>query len=323
MYTIDDIQIFVTTHNRASLLKETLQSILAQTVPIKNITVLDNESTDNTAEIVLQLKDRGVHYVHTTGFLGNFKKAQELVSRPYCMLFHDDDLLHPAYLENALKALNSYPNIALITTTHSAFANNSVPQMPKQVSPSHIFFTSPQKWAQYIYFYEGVSYAPAIYKSKALKESSLEYEKFNKFNDWPLLAKMALHGNVVYFIDKHFMYMRQHQGQDSNSLNFPTIQQIVNWDKLFYELMGANNKHLLLHYLYAWHNKHFLFGKLNVGKKLDDKHYTLAALTACCKKENLPTWNFNTKPFKWLFLPFLKHLERSFLSQITNTWPIK
>ena len=98
MYTIDDIQIFVTSHNRASLLKETLQSILAQTVPIKNITVLDNESTDNTAEIVLQLKDRGVHYVHTTGFLGNFKKAQELVSRPYCMLFHDDDLLHPAYL---------------------------------------------------------------------------------------------------------------------------------------------------------------------------------------------------------------------------------
>lgn len=151
MYTIDDIQIFVTTHNRASLLKETLQSILAQTVSIQNITVLDNESTDNTAEIVLQLKDKGVRYVHTTGFLGNFKKAQELVSRPYCMLFHDDDLLHPTYLENALKALNSYPNIALITTTQSAFANNSVPQMPKQVSPSHIFFTSPQKWAQYIY----------------------------------------------------------------------------------------------------------------------------------------------------------------------------
>lgn len=74
MYTIDDIQIFVTTHNRASLLKETLQSILAQTVPIKNITVLDNESTDNTAEIVFQLKDRGVHYVHTTGFWVILKK---------------------------------------------------------------------------------------------------------------------------------------------------------------------------------------------------------------------------------------------------------
>ena len=74
MYTIDDIQIFVTTHNRASLLKETLQSILAQTVSIQNITVLDNESTDNTAEIVLQLKDKGVRYIHTTGFLVILKK---------------------------------------------------------------------------------------------------------------------------------------------------------------------------------------------------------------------------------------------------------
>ena len=81
MYTIDDIQIFVTTHNRASLLKETLQSILAQTVSIQNITVLDNESTDNTAEIVLQLKDKGVRYVHTTGFLGNFSSILYAISR--------------------------------------------------------------------------------------------------------------------------------------------------------------------------------------------------------------------------------------------------
>lgn len=52
MYTVDDIEIFITTHNRANFLKESLQSLLNQSVGVKEITVLDNESTDNTKDIV-------------------------------------------------------------------------------------------------------------------------------------------------------------------------------------------------------------------------------------------------------------------------------
>lgn len=143
MYTIDDIQIFVTTHNRASLLKETLQSILAQTVSIPNITVLDNESTDNTAEIVLQLKDKGVHYVHTTGFLGNFKKAQELVSRPYCMLFHDDNFDWTQW-DEVEKALNSDIYDIVMTTYASGFRNETIPYILNEMCfvPSAIYKTS-------------------------------------------------------------------------------------------------------------------------------------------------------------------------------------
>ena len=323
MYTIDDIQIFVTTHNRASLLKETLQSILVQTAPIKSITVLDNESTDNTAEIVLQLKDKGVHYVPTTGFLGNFKKAQELVNRPYCMLFHDDDLLHPTYLENVLKAINSYPNVSMVTCSYTGFINGKYPTISPTVSPYHIFFTCPKDWAVYMYFCEGISYAPAVYRTTTLLNLTLDFNTYHKWYDWPLLAEAAQRGNIVYFSTPHFMFTRLHKGQATNDSSWPTVQQIVNWDKCFYQLMGADNRLSLIHYLYGWHNKHFLLGKLNIGKKINNKIYTYAALRECCKKENLPTWNFNTKPLQWLFLPFLKHLERRFTSQITNSWPTK
>ena len=81
MITINDIQIFITTHNRASLIKETLESLLAQTAKLSHITVLDNDSTDNTKEVVLSFSSYGVEYVATTGFLGNFIKARQLVNK--------------------------------------------------------------------------------------------------------------------------------------------------------------------------------------------------------------------------------------------------
>ena len=48
MVTIDVIQIFIMTHNRANLLGDSIRSIFNQTAGVKSITVLDNESTDDT-----------------------------------------------------------------------------------------------------------------------------------------------------------------------------------------------------------------------------------------------------------------------------------
>lgn len=67
-YTIDDIEIFILTGgNRATELKQSIESILNQTAKVKTITVLDKESTDNTEEIVQSFKDKGVKYIKTKG----------------------------------------------------------------------------------------------------------------------------------------------------------------------------------------------------------------------------------------------------------------
>ncbi|MBS4760022.1 MAG: glycosyltransferase family 2 protein [Clostridium sp.] len=107
MYKLDDIQIFITTHNRAEFLKDAINSLLMQTAGAVEITVLDNESTDNTESVVKEFSCNNVKYIRTKGFLGNYKKAKELVSKDYVMLFHDDDLLHPQYLEFVLSVLNT------------------------------------------------------------------------------------------------------------------------------------------------------------------------------------------------------------------------
>lgn len=293
MITINDIQIFVTTHNRASLIKETLESLLAQTAGITHIIVLDNDSTDNTKEIVQSFSSRGVEYRATTGFLGNFLTARNLVKKPYCMLFHDDDLLHPDYLKNALKLLNKYSNISLLTCNYTPFFHGKTPVFSSHPSLQHSLFQTPKSWACYMYFVEGISYAPAIYRTDAFLKTELEYDKFNKFNDWPFLAKLSLHGNVIFIHNPDYMYCRKHPGQDTNnSQNYPNLEQISNWDKCFFTLMGSPTWKNSLYWIYGCYNKHFLAGKYKAAPKSLKEENSLSELKKTIKEKGLPTWSF-------------------------------
>ena len=237
-YTIDDIQIFLITHNRANLITYSLDSLLNQNVPVKEITVLDNESVDDTERIVQEYSkthDNKVKYVKTFGHLGNYHMAKKLVSKDYCMLFHDDDILNPGYLKYAVNLLNRYDNVSLITTPYTEFRTDK-PTIQK-VSDAHYLFKKQNEFARYMYFREVIAYATAIYKSRFFVEEDLEYQKFSKFNDWPLMVKMAAHGQSILFKDCNMFYVRRHDGQDTwTSTNTPSISQIINWDKFFYEV---------------------------------------------------------------------------------------
>ena len=103
--TIDDIDIFILTHNRADYLEETIRSVIRQTEPVKVFYVLDNESTDHTEEVAARYASCGCRYVKTSGRYGNFFKAQELAAGKYVLTFHDDDLLHPEFFEKMLVGL--------------------------------------------------------------------------------------------------------------------------------------------------------------------------------------------------------------------------
>lgn len=259
MYTIDDIQIFITTHNRANYIKDSIESILHQTANVNEIIVLDNESTDNTEEIVKSYALRGVKYVKTYGFLGNFKKAKEIVNKPYCMLFHDDDILHPDYLKNAINVLNKHKNIALITTKYTEFNDNDIPTKFEKITNEYYLFKKQLYFVARMFFIEYIAYAPTIYYSKYFFNTSLEYEKFNKFNDWPFMAKISKYGNSILFNNPNMYHVRRHRQQDTwTNTNIPSFEQIINWDKYFYDILKTSPLFLEM---YKFKSEYFLKNK--------------------------------------------------------------
>lgn len=261
MYTIDDIQIFLITHNRANLIGESIESLLNQTAGVKEITVLDNESTDNTEEIVKSYASRGVKYIKTFGFLGNYYKAKEIADKKFLMLFHDDDILHPDYLACALKIMNKENSFSAFYTKYTEFKDNDSPKTFSKLKSKYHLFKTKRDFAIYMFFVEGVAYATAIYDTELFKKTDLEYSRFSKFNDWPFMVKFGDYGNILLFEDTAAFHVRKHANQDTNTYtNVPLFEQIVNWDKFFYDIFFEKDDKLLKE-LYSEKSLYFLDGK--------------------------------------------------------------
>lgn len=104
--------IVVTTHNRANHIGDSINSILAQSVSDFELLILDDGSTDETAEVVRSFEDSRIRYVwqENSGVANARNHAVDLTDSPYTVIMDDDDLMLPWRLEAHFSALR--PGVA-------------------------------------------------------------------------------------------------------------------------------------------------------------------------------------------------------------------
>ena len=99
------VSILISAYNAEKTIADTLQSALAQTWPHKEIVVVNDGSTDRTAEVVRRFT--GVNLVSTEnqGFSTAQNHAFQLSQGDYVQFLDSDDLLAPDKIERQLAAL--------------------------------------------------------------------------------------------------------------------------------------------------------------------------------------------------------------------------
>ncbi len=120
--------IIIPTYKRPHLVGRAIQSALKQTYPDVQILVLDNASNDSTSEIVakLMLHDSRIQYVchkENIGMLSNYQYGLNHVETDYFSFLSDDDLLLPNFIEESLKGMNNYPDIAFFATSTKIYSD--------------------------------------------------------------------------------------------------------------------------------------------------------------------------------------------------------
>ena len=114
------IELFIPVRNGGDYLIHCVASIQAQTLKDWHLTILDNCSTDATRAIAEQLctEEPRISYRRNPqdlGAIGNFNQCLELVDAEfYTILSHDDFLRSPTTLESARRAMEEYPDIAVV-----------------------------------------------------------------------------------------------------------------------------------------------------------------------------------------------------------------
>ena len=100
-------------YNYGSYLKQTIESVLKQTYPVKEIIISDNASTDNSIEVIKSInsdKIKLIQNVFNIGYSGNVDKATSVASGEYMILLLADDMLKEDALEEFARLIELYSN---------------------------------------------------------------------------------------------------------------------------------------------------------------------------------------------------------------------
>src|SRR5437868_2299364 len=108
--------IILPVYNGGDYVKECVQSILSQSLPEFNLHVLDNLSTDGTAEWIDSLKDERIKIYRSEKFLSmeqNWQRALAIDKNEMMTLIGHDDVLHANYLETMQALIEKHPQASL------------------------------------------------------------------------------------------------------------------------------------------------------------------------------------------------------------------
>ena len=119
-----DINLFA--HNAACTVAAAIDSVLAQTWPDWRLTLIDDGSTDGTAEILRAYADADARICLkrnrcNTGAAGAFTRGFTIGDADYVMPKSADDLIAPDFVETLMHVLHTHPDCAMVHAAALSF----------------------------------------------------------------------------------------------------------------------------------------------------------------------------------------------------------
>lgn len=220
------VSVVIPTYNRAHLLAGAIESVLAQTYGGFDLLVLDNASTDETADVVGSYADDRLTYVRrpaNVGLFANFQDSLKHVETEYSLILCDDDLLLPEFLDATVAVLDRQPRTGMV---HTAFAvldgNGDVVEdradwtgglTEDTVEPSQDFLAESMRWGC------RVCSSAALMRTTALPADLFEEGDFPAI-DFGLWLRMALDWDIAY-VARPLAAYRIHATSESAGLGVP------------------------------------------------------------------------------------------------------
>ena len=124
------ISVLIPVYNAAPFIAETIRAVLKQTFEDFELILLNDGSTDNSAEIIATFDDPRIRYAENEQNLGISATRNKLVSMArgeYIAVLDNDDICLPQRLEIQARFLDEHPDIAIVGTWFELFC-------PKQSS---------------------------------------------------------------------------------------------------------------------------------------------------------------------------------------------
>lgn len=120
MKELGSVSVLIPTYNRAGYLRECIASMLAQTIRPCEILVIDDGSTDGTADVVRSFDDPCIRYSRqdNAGKCAALNRILPLAKGDYIWLFDDDDVALPDSIEKRIGVMEANRGYGFVGSGH-------------------------------------------------------------------------------------------------------------------------------------------------------------------------------------------------------------
>ena len=203
------ITVLMPAYNVGPWIKEAIESVLRQTFTDFTLLVIDDCSTDNTAEVVHSFSDPRIRYEknpHNLGLAENLNRGLELSDTEFCARMDGDDLAEPTWLETGVRILDSRPEVGICSFGFQFFGTKtSLVRFPElnEDSKVQMFF--------------GCTVIIPVFRRSVMVDNGLRYrtEAFpaEDYDMWSRCYRIT----QVYNVQQTMFHYRMHQTQISTS----------------------------------------------------------------------------------------------------------
>ena len=240
------VSVIMGTYNGEKYIREQLDSIIAQTYPIKEIIIQDDGSTDATVAICEEYASKHPNILfsrneHNLGFNLNFKSAAMKAAGDYVAFSDQDDVWFPEKIARQVEAIGEHD---ICFSTHLRGADMK-----------HTHLVSPQYSLEALLFY-GFAGHTMLLRREFIQTDEYWIDKINY--DWSLGICAQLHRGIV-MIDEPLNLHRTNQDSACsvalkehgvNADEHPTWQPYVYGIRNFRRLQKKPNWTRLYTYVY-------------------------------------------------------------------------
>lgn len=202
------VSVLMTAYNRADLIGNAIESVLAQTLTDFELIVVDDRSTDGTVEVARGfLSDPRVRVVCNDRNLGDYANRNYAVTlvRGEFFKYHDsDDVMYPHGLDVMVRSLAAEPSAAFALSGPRSWSGGPSPMLltPKLAYEREFLGTG--------LFHLGP--AAALFRTKAFRDLG-GFVDAKQASDYMFWAKACARVNVLLTCGDLFYY-RVHTGQE-------------------------------------------------------------------------------------------------------------
>lgn len=238
------ITVLIPCYNYAHYLKQCVDSVLDQANVEADVLVMDDASTDNSADIALTIakRDSRVRLISLSTNLGMVPAVNYGIGQgigDYFVKLDADDLLTPGSLQRSLSLFERHPELGFVYGRPRHFAGDTPPKA-RVGRPSWTVWSG-EHWLalRYRRAFNCISQPEAVIRTSALRQAGPYNEKLPHTSDlemWLRLAAIAPVGRINR-VDQG--YYRVHGGSMQRTVNAGLLKDFVGRRDAFLSALSA------------------------------------------------------------------------------------